>query len=479
MKIFIVLLAITCAPFTYGEKAAKEKITLKEALENAYRTNQFLGQVEYELKSSHESLSAAKREWFPQASISTKGSVGFSYESKTDARFPVNDRKNHSQTNSANAQVQITQNLFNGGATYAQIKATQRNADGSQAKYRSAESSLFLNTVKAYSDYVKKLAIYKLRKATQAVLEESLSVVQSQYDLGEKTISDVATTQAKLEESKARITLAKADLEVSISNFEKVVGFAPNENLENPISFKDIPTSKKDAQEVALKQSYEIHLADAAADTAREQTKIARKDMLPSLDLQATGSRALQGNWHKQYPGHFSKTQANSAEAAATLTIPLDFRGSVQARVRGQKYAAAQKRMEALYKRREVLDSVTNAWEKYQAALAQIKQYKSQVKASKIAFESTTEEYNVGSKTTLELLEAEAKYSEAQINLVAARQDYVQNSYELAHAVGLLNPAALNLTVDEFIPNKHKESRPVWGLGIGKDRRGYDLDAKG
>jgi TolC family type I secretion outer membrane protein len=477
MKLFtLILVSLYGLCATANEDTKLEKITLKDAMENAYKTNQQLGQAEYELKSSHENLSTAKREWFPEANISTSGSYGFSYQEQKNPRFPSNDSKNNSQSNSATAQIQVKQNIFNGGATSARIKGNKRNVDGTQAKYRSAESALFLNVVKVYSEYVKKLSIYNLSKANQIVLEESLAVAKNQYELGEKTISDVASTQAKLDEAKARVTAAKAELGISISNFERIVGFLPTSEMANPEGFKNVPATKEEAKEIALKYNYDIHIADAAADTAREQTKIARKDLLPSLDIQATGSRTLQGNWDKQYPGNFSKARTNSLQTTATLSIPLDFRGAVQSSVRSQKYTAAQKRMEALYKRREVADAVISAWEKYKSSLARIKQFKSQVKATKIAFDSTNEEFNVGSKTTLEVLTAENEYFQAQINLVAAREDYVQNSYELAHVIGLLNPTTLDLQVEKFIPNEHKESRPVWGLGIEKDRRGYKLD---
>ncbi len=461
------------------KKEKTEKITLKEAMENAYKTNQSLGQAEYELKTSHENLSAARREWLPQTRAALSGSVGFNEKETKNQRFARNDGKYHSQRNTGKAEVSLSQNIFNGGGTLASIQKTKKDVDARTAKYQGTESKLFLDTVKVYSEYVKKKAVHNLTKTNQIVLEESLAVVQSQYELGEKTVSDVASTQADLEEAKARVTQAKAELASSISTFESIVGFLPNDNIESPQSYSDIPTSLEEAQEIAFKYNYDLLISDAVSEAAKAEAKEAFKSFLPSLDLEATGSRTLGGYWDKEsYNNGFGKTRTNDAEIKATLSIPLDFRGAIQSGIRGKKYAAAQKRMEALYKRREVKNSVTSTWEKYKAAFAKIKQYKAQVKATKIAFDSTNEEFNVGSKTTLEVLTAENKYFQAQINLINARQDYVQNSYELAHVVGLLNPTALNLNVEKFNPVKHKETRPVWGFGIGKDRRGYDLDTK-
>ncbi len=461
------------------EKSGADKITLKEAMENAYKTNQGLGQSEYELKAGHENLSVAKREWLPQTSAALSGAVGFVDKETQSQRFTQNDGKYNSQRNTGKAQVQIAQNIFNGGGTLASIQKTTRDVDARTAKYHGTESKLFLDTVKVYSEYVKKKAVYALTKTNQIVLEESLAVVQSQYDLGEKTVSDVASTQADLEEAKARVTQAKADVAASISTFENIVGFLPNDNIESPKSYTDVPASLEEAQEVALKYNYDLLISDAISDAAKAEAKEAFKSFLPSLDVQATGSRSLAGHWDKQnYKKGFGKTRTNELEVTATLSIPLDFKGSTQASIRGKKYAAAQKRMEALYKRREVKNTVTSTWEKYKSAFARIKQFKAQVKATKIAFDSINEEFNVGSKTTLEVLTAENKYFQAQINLVNSRQDYVQSSYELAHVTGLLNPETLNLNVQKFNPAKHKNTRPMWGFNIGKDRRGYDLDAR-
>ena len=87
----------------------------------------------------------------------------------------------------------------------------------------------------------------------------------------------MASTQADLEEAKARVTQAKSELASSIAMFENIVGFLPDDTIESPQSYTDVPASLKEAQEAALKYNYDLLISDAVSDAAKAEAKEAFK----------------------------------------------------------------------------------------------------------------------------------------------------------------------------------------------------------
>lgn len=455
-------IASSSAPST---KEASKPLTLKEALAAAYNMT-FLTSSQYDVKGSYEALSAAKREWLPKVGISSGYTADFNHvHNKTNAyglttTGPGSSTSNQ-QAHSAKNSITLSQNLFAGGSTLAGVRAQKHGVKKALAGYAKQESSFLFQVTKAYADLVLKQETYDVYIANQKVLEEQYRVAKSTHELGANTLSDVAQTEAKLAKIKAAVTLAKAEVENAWATFEQYTGIPRQEKLAPTFLPPHLPKSKQDAISQAFYHSNDLKAAESEAAQAKETVVQARAGLLPSLDVSATGARNFQSSWSKS----FSKSATSTFEAAATLSIPLDFRGGTQAGLRKYKYDAAKKRIDIVNTKRMVEAAIIARWEIMEAKRQNISETEEQVKAAKIAYDCTKEEFSAGLKTTLHLLSAEQEYFSAQLQLLNAKQEHLVAAYELLRDIGTLTPQFLDLPVQAFDPEEYSNV-PIWGTSI-------------
>ena len=109
-----------------------------------------------------------------------------------------------------------------------------------------------------------------------------------------------------------------------------------------------------------------------------------------------------------------------------------------------------QRRDELETAHRSVQELVTSSWERLRAAAAAIEAFNAEVRANQIALEGVQQEALVGSRTVLDVLDAEQELFTSQVNLVRATREEILASYQLKLAVGQLTVEGLELPVQPF-----------------------------
>jgi outer membrane protein len=157
----------------------------------------------------------------------------------------------------------------------------------------------------------------------------------------------------------------------------------------------------------------------------------------------------------------------NSVQAVVGLTVPLYQQGQEYSRLRAQKQAAGQFRNLLDQTERDVIDATLTSWEALQTAHAQWQSYQDQITSARIALEGVQRESQVGSRTVIEVLNAEQELLTAEVNATQAQHDEMVAAYQLLSATGQLNAADLALNVDLYDPAAHySEVRDQWA-GFG------------
>jgi outer membrane protein len=113
--------------------------------------------------------------------------------------------------------------------------------------------------------------------------------------------------------------------------------------------------------------------------------------------------------------------------------------------VRQSKQTASQKRIDVITAVRAVRENVTNAWNSlvsYQLSLSSIAV---QLSASKLSLDGVRQEYQVGSRTTIDVLNAQQALLNVQITNVSAKHDQIVGSYLLLASMGRLTAENLGL----------------------------------
>ena len=149
------------------------------------------------------------------------------------------------------------------------------------------------------------------------------------------------------------------------------------------------------------------------------------------------------------------------------VSVPLYESGSVYSAVREAKQVESQRRIEIIGAARTVRETVVTAWNFLIASRETIAAARSQVSANRLALDGVKQEYLVGSRTTLDVLNAEAELLNSQVILAQAERDLIVAGYQILGSIGQLTARQIGLGVDYYDPiENYDHVRNKW---IGTD----------
>ncbi len=141
----------------------------------------------------------------------------------------------------------------------------------------------------------------------------------------------------------------------------------------------------------------------------------------------------------------------------------------MSARIRSAKQSWNRERRNLDAAIRSTVQEASQSWERFVTAKAQVKAISSGVRAAEIALEGVKQEVQVGSRTVLDVLNAEQELMDARVSLIRAQRNTTVASMELRQSIGTLIASKLKLGVELYNPKKYyNRSRDRWlGTTIG------------
>jgi outer membrane protein len=428
--------------------------TLEDALVKAYQGNPTLKSERARLRATDEGVPQALSGWRPTVQVSGSYGVARSYGSSTgqskvsEVRDPLT------------GALTITQNLYRGGRTLAATDQAENNVKADRARLADTEQSVLLSVVNAYADVVRDQAEVELNISNERVLERQLEATRDRFRVGEVTRTDVSQAESRLARALADRIASDGSLRDARAAYENAVGEVPS-LLQPAKPLDDLPGSLSDAIEIAKQNNFAVSRARFVEQSARDGVRSIVGELLPNL--------TLNGELESASETANNRNKNDEASVIARVTMPLYASGSVTSRVRAAKQVVSQRREEYNQAIRSAVEAATNAWQTLQTGRAQIQAFSAAVKAAEIALEGVREEANVGSRTVLDVLDAEQELLDARVGLVRAMRDELVATYQLRQAVGEATAEKLGLPVALYnVENHYREvRRKWWGLGTG------------
>lgn len=416
--------------------------TLNEALAAAYGSNPTLQAERAGLKATSENVRQAQAGWLP--TVTLQGSIASQDFTGKDDDPLTPDVETSTSPLSGAAVVSLP--VFRGGQTYYGTKAAKAQTRGAEANLRSVEQQVLFDAVTAYYDVLRDISVVELSHNNVQVLERQLQAAQDRFRVGEITRTDVAQAEARLSGSKSRLTRSEAALIASQSAYERVIGHSPVNMgaIEDLPEIAAMPKSEAEAIAIALQSNPVLSAAREREVASREGVKATRGGLLPQVSLQGSYSYTDERDYVQGVSSGFAETETTSL--TGQVTIPLYQGGAVYSRLRQAKQVNNQNRIQIAETERSVREGVINAWEGLRSTQATIVSSQQQVRANEIAFDGVQQEAQVGSRTTLDVLDAEQELLDARVTLVGARRNEMVAAYALLASVGRLSAADLGLT---------------------------------
>lgn len=415
--------------------AAVQAETLREALESAYANNPNIMSALLSVKMSAEDIALRKAGQRPQ--ISLDGSVGASFSTFSP------DPTVQGTTVSTDWQLGLSyrQNLFDNFQTESQIEQARAFTELSKYALRNEEQNVLLQVATSYMNVLRDTQLVQLRGDNVAFFEAQVSSSEERLRLGEGTRIDVSQARSRLAQAVASYQAAITSLQTSRASYERWVGHPPR-NLSADFRFGDlIPASVDVAISQAEAQNPAILTARASIRAAQAASDAAKAAFGPTLDL--IGSLCGIGC----VPG-MPAQGGMSGSVTLSVSVPLYAGGSLGASVRKANLGQIQSEVDALSTRDQVRESVISAWSSMQNAIAQIQSAESAVSSGQLVVEGLIQERDVGQRTTLDVLNAQAELTSAREGLISATSSRVIAAFALVAATGRLSPPELGLNVE-------------------------------
>jgi len=437
----------------FGSATVKAE-SLSEALASAYSGEPTLRAERARQRATDEQTPQALSGWRPTVDAGADAGIA---DTDTD---PNPSGSQSGTTYPADFSITLTQPVFRGFKTVKGVKRAEATVEAGRQNLLAVEQQTLFDTVQAYMNVIRDRRILMLRQRNVTVLREQLRASNERFNVGEVTRTDVAQSRARLSLSESTVAEAKSNLAASIATYNKVVGHAPG-SLKYP-KLPRLPKSLEGATALAEKINPNILAAAFVAEAAKYNVGVVTGDLLPTVSLQATGSRPIEDL------DHVDDGNVNQVTVLGRVSVPLYEAGSVYSAVREAKQTESQRRIEIIGAARTVRESIVTAWNFLIASKETIVSAKSQVSANTLALDGVKQEYLVGSRTTLDVLNAEAELLNSQVILAQAERDQIVAAYQILGSIGQLTARQIGLGVDYYDPIENYDNvRNKWfGTGV-------------
>lgn len=457
-KFRLTLLATAAALFSFPAQAD----TLQEAMSLAYQGNPNLLAARSQLRATDETVPIALSGWRP--TLTVNGNV---QNNRTENRILSGGGPGQVVTGGTTerfqktATAQFIQPVFRGFKTSAGTSQAKNQVFAQRARLRATEAQVLLQVATAYFDVLQYQAVVDLNMNNVQVLNRQLEATQDRFRVGEITRTDVAQSEASLAGAKASLVQAEGALQQARATYENVVG-KPPVNLTAPPLPGNLPADYNAVVSAAISNNPSMIAADFNAKAADDAVTVVTGDLLPSLNL--------VGQYTRAWDTVADKSRTEQVIAQAQVSVPLYQQGAEYARVRQAKHAAGQQRFLADQARLDARNAATQAWENFQATSASIQSYQSQINANEIALEGTQREAEVGSRTVLDVLNAEQTLLISRVNLVRAQHDQFVAAHQILSTTGMLTGEGMGLSGPLYDPVEHFNDVQYQVIGTGVDR---------
>lgn len=449
------LVAMFCLP---GLPAYAEATTLNDVLTQVYATNPTLLAERAKLRETDEQVSQALSNWRPD--VEATADVGLSNQGINDPPdAPIPSASNGLTPRSTG--IQVTQPLFRGFRTVAATHAAEKQVAAERATLEATEQKLFLDTGTAFLDVVHDEALVDLDRDNENVLRDELDATRVRFKAGDVGSTDVHQAETRLSRAEADRLKAEAGLERHRAAYADLVGDMPG-TLAPPHLETGSAANLDDALDLAKNQNPDIKAASQGMDEANQEVTLNEGSLLPEVDLVGT----VQRQWDQS---NFIPGRQDTAEIMVRLTMPLYKTGADYSKTRAAEQKVTERRMQLEEARHKAYQDTTNGWHDLKISRDTLAADEAEQDAADLALQNVREAARAGTRTTLDVLNADQELIDAKTGVIQAQHDIDIAILQLRSATGLLTAEALKLPVKAYDPDKYyQEARSKW-VGFSDD----------
>lgn len=430
MKKLLIIISIVALSFSVR---AQKVWTLEECVDYAMEHNLTIVQSVISQNSAEYQYKASKNAWLPTISADASQSFGFGQSPSYNGVY-VSD-------NSASLSFGISANmpLFNGLNLYHQTKASRLEMNASKKDLEAAKYDLKLLIMSYYMQVVFNKELKAIAEKQLALTEEQHSKTQQLYELGKVAESNVYESAAQVATAKSTLVQAENSLILSILDIVQALELESIEdfNVVSPDSFEieDLTLPSQEATyDFAVEHQPKMEAANLRLEKSYSEVKASKSSWYPSLSLFAGYSNGYYKYFSNDYNTPFDEQLQNNGRTSfgVSLRVPIFNAMQTKYRVEQTKLSIQNQELAISNTKKELKKEIQQA---YYNALAAEQKYKAAdetYQSADIAYQYSSESFDAGRTTLLEL-------NESKNRLFKSESEMLQAKYEYLYRVEVLN----------------------------------------
>ncbi|PSW04140.1 TolC family outer membrane protein [Photobacterium lipolyticum] len=432
--------------------------TLEQAVAYTLDTHPEIRQAFNRFKSREEQVNQAFTGYLPKVDLT----AGYGWE-QTDSPSTRRQAQTSNDDDKIDLDrrelgISLKQILFDGFFTSSEVSRFRNEASSEQWTLFSTAENTALEVAKVYLNYMQAQEVVKLSEKNLANHQEIYERIKEKTESGLGSTADLSQIKGRLARAKSNLVSAKNNLFDTRSQYQKVVNRAPDDMILPVPDAVMIPANLDEALKWAQENHPTLKATNSDIQAAKYERKSAKSNYYPQVSLE------LSGNWDENVDGVDGSGitsdvggESNELQAMVRLRYNLFSGGKDQARDREASYKlgeATELRQRAY---RDIVEGTTLAWNARTFVNEQKRYLREHVIAAKETQQSYAQQFKIGQRTLLDLLDSENELFEARKDYLSAEFDEITAQYRILNATGQLLGALRVTTPDTWLGEEQYE----------------------
>ncbi|MEF1309197.1 TolC family outer membrane protein [Vibrio mytili] len=329
--------------------------------------------------------------------------------------------------------VKISQLLFDGFRTSSDVDRLSFEADAERLSLLSAAENVALDTVKAYIDVLHATELLSLTERNLREHNEIYRFILDKKEKGLTSNSDLAQVSARVATTQSSVIASQNNLYDAKTKFLRLVGQSPKDLIEPVFPDELIPSTLDEARSYAIKNHPTIKSSMKDLEAARKEVDREKGGYYPELKLELSASKT----------DNVDNIEGINEDARVMLSLNYDiFNGfSTNSRVESSAWRVEEARAVRASAELDASEGVQLAWNAHDLLQQQLDVLKVNVDAAKVTELGYIQQFNVGRRSLLDVLDAKVETFVARRNYLKTKYDRTYAAYRLFNAMGTLTYA--------------------------------------
>ena len=395
---------------------ASQAETLQEAVKALLETNPDILAVGHNRLARDQEVKQARSGYFPTFDI--EAGAGVDYVKK-----PFDDDLSPQQL-----RLGVRQNVFAGLSTMNEVERQQARVQSQAYVVQSAAENTALKTANVYLEVLRSEALHNLAKENLTIHERITDQIRLRSSSGVDRKADMDQIQSRLNLAKSNVIISEQNVYDAQTNYLALVGHAPSKLSRPDLAGKQIPPSLPEAEQLALKKHPTLKSANADIDARKSQDEVAKSPFMPIVDLELDQIYEDETN--------YSFEEREDLRALVRVRYNLFNGWKDKARKDETTQLVDEAREIRNHTHRQVVESIRLSWRAHEAAKDKINYLQQRAQFATATANAYTQQWNIGQRTLLDVLDAEAERIDASRQLLNAEYEALYSQYRILNGTG-------------------------------------------